>query len=168
MSYQRLLQQIVGVMTIMVLFVGCSTAATTRTPGIKPVAGGFQGGNMYIPGGKTFNLLLVVAEKEGDAIDSIQLACAPKGKIVGLPVTIATDIKIDNSQFRVESNDVIIEGQFVSSMQAEGIIRALTEAARKCGVPAEGQWVSECNLSVQKNGDGYVLETAESGACVQP
>lgn len=146
------------------------TPTTTLTPasgnGIRPVAGGFQGNDL--DQGGTFKIILIVFKNESDVVDFVQLACAPKGVIAGMPSTVATDIKISGGRFKAESGDVAVEGQFVSPTKAEGTIRGLSDDAGKCGVPGEGQWSAECNLSVERWGEGFKAEPAASGPCAQP
>jgi hypothetical protein len=154
---------LISVGLLLAFLVGC-----TSTPaGAKPVAGGFQGGNKPIADGGTFLMILVVFENDSNVINSIDLACAPQGKVT-LPITVAKDVKIEGGKFKAEYPEVIILGEFVSSTQAKGTIRALTEDAKSCGIPEEATWVAQCNMSVEKKGDGYALASAKSGPCAQP
>src|SRR3990172_316811 len=150
-----------------VLLSGCAPASTPVPPtsvGEKPVAGGVQGNNDP----QTFKLLLIVFNDNSGVIDYVELACAPQGTISGFPVTVAKDVKVAGGQFRAEDNDVVIQGQFISSTEVEGTIHALTDDARSCGVPDEGKWTAKCDLVATKSGEGYTIEKAKSGPCAAP
>jgi hypothetical protein len=115
----------------------------------------------------TFQLLLIVFEEGSDVIDFITLACMPEGVIAGLPSTIAADLEIEEGKFSAESDEILIDGRFMSPTTAEGTIRALTEDARDCGVPDEGRWMAECNLSAEPYGDGGFQLEEPTGPCAQ-
>jgi hypothetical protein len=108
--------------------------------------------------GETFVPRLIVLEEESDFVDYIEVFCAPEGRVTGLPLRVATNVRIEHGEFVAASQDIAIEGEFVGSGRAEGTIRALSERSRACGVPDEGKWYATHQLSARRSGDGYVVE----------
>lgn len=139
---------------------GCG--ADRPAPAIRPATGGFQGNNEP----QTFKLLLIVSKSGGDIIEDVQLFCAPGGQIsLWDHFSVAEQVKVDSGKFTADSQDIAITGRFTSPIEAQGSIRALSDVARHCGVPEEGQWIAKCDLAVAQQGDGYTLRPIDSGTC---
>lgn len=126
--------------------------------GIRPAAGGFGG---RLQPDATFSVVLMVLEPASPQIDFVGVACAPEGTIASGAITVQEDVQISDGSFSAKSTEVEISGEFVSETKAEGTARALTPDAEGCGIGAEGNWVSDCDLEVtqeeQENTGGLVI-----------
>lgn len=78
-------------------------------------------------------------------------------------MSIANDVEVDRGRFAARSKDVAIEGAFTQPRMVRGSIRARTDDARSCGIPAHGKWTARCHLRAAESGEEYSVIGFEHG-----
>ena len=146
--------------------------------GVRPEVGGFeqlrawQGDQVLLPTGfalfdpqgspsqpmygQTFIVRLVVLDPGSVAFGEV--FCAPGGTTNGESLRVGVDIPLDLGRFEAVSSDVELAGDFTYPDEAGGMIRGLSAAADRCGVPTSASWVAGRVLDATADGAGYALQ----------
>lgn len=135
--------------SLLVVTVGCGGDSNDDTgggeAGFTPAQGGF---GARLDPGQGYAVVLLVAEPRSGVVDYVGVACAAGGTL-STPVRVEENVELDGSTFNAESEDVAIEGEFVSATEAEGTIRDPSADAQACGLSDGDAWTSSCELTVE-------------------
>jgi hypothetical protein len=132
---------LIGSLLVVLLLVGCS--GKDKDKEITPQVGAF-GAPLSTSGAQDFKVTLAIVEEHSKVIRAVAIFCAYAPT---RPVIVGSDIPIKDGKFRVETSEMIIEGQFVSPSRAEGTVKTLIDLSN-CGISNSATWVSECNLDL--------------------
>jgi hypothetical protein len=161
LNQSRFCHRLIAVAILLALIVPTLVACNGNKGGT--ITSGAFGGRLH--GGSTFSLFLVVLEEQSDIIDYVGVVCAPEGHIKGAPVIIASNVEIRDCKFSMQTDQVVIKGEFVSPTSAQGTITGLVPDTARCGIPSQGTWTSEYDMNVHRlttQDEGTVLVTSSA------
>lgn len=138
-----------GALACLLALSACGGGDTGDGDDFAPAQGGF-GARLDL--NHSYIVVLMVADSDSNVIDYVGIACAPGGSL-GTPVRVEENVELDGRSFTAESDDVAIDGEFVSSTEAEGTIREPSVDAQGCGLSDGDTWSSTCELTVEAEED---------------